>query len=128
MTHQRLLNRQIVVSKITSVSRDVVDAWINTVKATMENWPEERPYLAIHDLTSDRVSLTPYARTRAEELIPLGAKVPGYAGIVLPKSFVAQLIRLFMRTQRKQGVHNEIFFSMEEATNWLKSWIGTLRT
>jgi hypothetical protein len=126
MTRQWLLDRQIVVFTMTSPSRDIVDAWIDTVKATMENWPGDRPYLAIHDLTSNKVSLTPYARKRTEELLPLSAKVPGYAAIVLSRSFMAQVIRLFLRSQKQQGVNNVVFFSRQEALEWLKSKIGTL--
>src|SRR5512144_1348868 len=79
LTRQWLCDRQIVVFRISSVSREVVDAWIDTVKATMESWPANRPYLAIHDMTSEKIALTPYARARAEELLPLAAKAPGYA-------------------------------------------------
>jgi hypothetical protein len=126
MVRYWLLDRQVVVYKMTSVAHQVVDAWIDTVIATMEAWPTNRPYLAIHDLTSENVSLTPYARTRAAELIPLGAKVPGYAAIVLPNSFIAQVIRLFMRSQRKQGIHNEIYFTLPAALEWLKTKIRPL--
>ena len=126
LTRQWICDRQIVIFKITSVSREVVDSWIDTVKVTMENWPGNRPYLAIHDMTSDKVSLTPYARARVQELIPLSAKAPGYAAIVLPKTFVGQIIRLFMRTQRSQGNRNEIFFTVESALDWLKSYIGQM--
>jgi hypothetical protein len=126
MTRQWLLDRQIVIFTMMSPSRDVVDAWISTVKATMENWPGNRPYLALHDMTSNKVSLTPYARKRAEELLPISAKVPGYAAIVLPRSFIAQVIRLFLRSQKQQGVNNAVFFSQAEALVWLKSKMGVL--
>ena len=119
LTREWMFDHQIVVFKISTIARPVVDAWIDLVKLTMENWPGNLPYLAIHDMTSDKVSLTPYARSRAEELIPLSAKAPGYAAIVLPRSFVAQVIRLFMRTQRRQGNQNALFFTMPEALAWL---------
>lgn len=126
MTRQWLLDRRIVVFTMTSPSREVSDGWINTVKATMENWPSDRPYLAIHDLTSNKMSLTPYARKHAEELIPLSAMAPGYAAIILPRSFIAQVIRVFLRTQKQQGNQNLVFFSRQEALEWLKSKAGVL--
>ncbi|MBX3083621.1 MAG: hypothetical protein KF716_18450 [Anaerolineae bacterium] len=119
MTRYWLFDHQIVVFKMTSVSREAVDVWIDTVKATMTAWSSDHPYLAIHDMTSEKTALTPYARARAEELLPLGTRTPGFAAIVLPGTFVGQVIRLFMRTQKNQGVHNEIFFTLQEAITWL---------
>lgn len=114
-----LLNKRIVVFRLSSSSRSVADAWVECVKETMEHWPKGQPYLAIHDLTSDKVSLTPYARKRAEELIPLSAGAPGYAALLLSPTFVAHLIRLFLRAQRQQGNENQIFFNMTDAVKWL---------
>jgi hypothetical protein len=120
LTRQWLFDHQIVVFKPSSVTHPAIDAWIDCVKATMEQWPTNLPYLAIHDMTSDNVSLTPYARARAEELIQVSTKAGSCAALVVPRTFVGQVIQMFVRTQRKQGIHNEIFFSMQAALDWLK--------
>jgi hypothetical protein len=88
MTREWLADRQIVLFKVTSMAREDVDLWMNTVKETMLAWPDDMPYLAIHDLTGKGVPLTPYARARAEELIPIAPKTKGFAAIVMPRTFV----------------------------------------
>lgn len=119
LTRSWLFDKRIVMFRLSSSSREVADAWVECVKETMEHWPKGQTYLAIHDMTSDKVSLTPYARKKAEELVPLSASAPGYAALLLAPTFVGHLIRLFLRTQRQQGNENQIFFKMSEALNWL---------
>jgi hypothetical protein len=94
---------------------------LKNVKVVMGQWPATHPYLVIHDFREGNIALTPYARKRAEELIQVGVHVPGYAAILLPKSFVAQVIRLFMRMQRSRGIENQLFFDYDDGLAWLKS-------
>jgi hypothetical protein len=121
-----LMDRQIVVYKASAVSRLAVDTWVASVKEVMRNWPADRPYLALHEFTDKHIMLTPYARKRAEELSREPLHVPGYAAIILPQSFAAQLIRLFLRAQRFRGVENQAFFSVDGGLAWLKTKVGEL--
>ena|SRR5437762_2535167 len=119
-------DKQIVVYKATASSRQVVDTWIESVKQVMTAWPKTQPYLVIHDFRDNNIALTPYARARAAELIPIPVGVPGYAAILLPKNFVATIIRLFMRHQKSGGIDNQLFFDYDEGLAWLKSKMGQL--
>jgi hypothetical protein len=125
LTRQWLLDEQIVVFKATAVTRLVTDTWIDTVKDVMRKWPKDRPYLVIHDFRHQNIAFTPYARSRAEELVRIPISVPGYAAIIVPKSFVGQIIRLFMRTQKSVGIENRLYFEYHEGLSWLKSKIGS---
>ena len=120
LTRSWLQHRQIVMFTISSSSRDVVDAWIACVKETMEHWPKGQLYLAIHDMTSEKVWLTPYARKRAEELLPLDTGASGYAALLLSPNFVSHVVRMYLRLHKQQGNENQIFFTMTDAVNWLK--------
>lgn len=113
-------DHRIVVFKATQTTRQVVDAWIDTVKLVMAEWPSDHPYLVIHDFREGNIALTPYARARAAELIPIGVHVPGYAAIVLPKSFVAQIIRIFMQNRKSGGIENRLFLNYADGLAWLR--------
>jgi hypothetical protein len=128
LTRSWLMDRRIVVFRATTPTRPVVDAWIACVKRTMQDWPASQPYLAIHDFSAPKVSLTPYARQRSEELIPLNTGRQGYAALILAPTYVAQVIRLFLHTQSRQGNENRVFFSMDKAIIWLDSRTTQLRT
>ena len=121
-----LFDKQIVVYKATASSREVVDAWIDSVKDVMRNWSKTQPYLVIHDFRDHNIAFSPYARSRAAELIKVGVHVPGYAAIVLPQNFVSTVIRLFMRTQKSHGIENRLYFDFEEGLTWLESKMGRL--
>ena len=123
-----LYDGQIVVYKATAISRQVVDSWIASVKDVMAAWPSTQPYLVIHDFRDHNIALTPYARARSEELIKVPVGVPGYAAILLPRNFVATIIRLFMRVQKSGGIDNQLFFDYEEGLSWLKSKMGRLHS
>ena len=116
-----LLDHRIVVFEALQASRIVVDIWVNSVIREMANWPYDRPYLVLHDFRAKNIALTPYARKRAQDLIPISSRTPGFAAIVVGKSFVAQMIKLFMRTQRAGNIDNQLFFDYDEGLNWLKS-------
>jgi hypothetical protein len=123
LTRQWLLDEQIIVFKATAATRHVTDIWIDSVKDVMLKWPKNRPYLVIHDFRHQNIAFTPYARSRAEELIRVPISVPGYAAIIIPKSFVGQIIKLFMRTQKSFGIENRLYFNYDEGLSWLKSKI-----
>ncbi|HLY25088.1 MAG TPA: hypothetical protein VKQ72_02035 [Aggregatilineales bacterium] len=119
LTRSWLMDKRVVLFRPGDVSRATVDAWFNCVMRTMEEWPKGQVYLAVHDLSARHLLLTPHARKRSEELLPLSAGAPGYAALVLSPTFMAQIIRLFLRAQRQQGNENQVFFSMHEAMAWL---------
>jgi len=120
-TRSWMFDKRIVVFRGTGVERTIVDAWVNCVKETMLQWPPNQIYLAVHDFTMKELFLTPYARKRAEELIPLSTQTPGHAAILLTPTVTAHLIRLFLRTQRRSGNDNQIFFNKADAIKWLLS-------
>ena len=121
-----MFDQQIVVFKATDSSRLVVDAWIDNVKDVMSHWSKTNPYLVIHDFRDHNIAFSPYARSRAAELIKVPVHVPGYAAIVVPQNFVSTVIRMFMRTQKSHGIDNRLFFDFDEGRAWLESKMGSL--
>ena len=128
LTRQWMFDHQIVVYKGTSVSRQVIDAWAANVASTRDQWPGNLPYLAIHDMTSEEIGFTPYARARIEELFARYSMSPGHAAILLPRTFVSHVFQLFVRTQPKKNNRNAIFFSIEDALKWLKPKMASYST
>lgn len=123
LMRQWLLNRRIVVYKVTEATRHAVDAWIDAVKETRQLWPPDQVYLAIHEFSDVRIMLTPYARTQSSAIITEGSHAPGYAAIVVRHGVIGQAIQVFLKLQHHQLNENQVFFSYKEALNWLKSKI-----
>lgn len=52
-----LFQRQVVVYRLTAVTTETVNRWVDLVEKTILAWPEDKPYLAIHDVSERGVSL-----------------------------------------------------------------------
>jgi hypothetical protein len=116
---------RIVCYTITSVSRAAIDVWADSSLALIMEWPADQPYLAIHDFSE--ATLTPYVRKRAEDIV---SQIPkhftGRSAVIMPRSFINQLIRLFVTVDlvnRNRVVDRQVFFRIEEASQWVKKAI-----
>lgn len=50
-------NHEVVLYKLTAVSPTIIEKWTALVLETLQAWPKDKPYLAIHDLSQPGVSL-----------------------------------------------------------------------
>ncbi len=119
---ERLRDGQIVVFRVrAATTRAVVDEWFDHVADVVKNWPAEKVYLAMQDVSDRRVALTPYARGRVREFDDLVKHLHGRIAIVLPNTFMGHLIRIFLTTMRWQKkLPTEGFLSFQDALNWLE--------
>lgn len=81
-------NRQIVAYKITAMSPTIINDWAALALKNLEAWPDDRPYLALHDLSEPGVSLQ-YATLVGFDTINMGiipANRPHVDAIIKTKS------------------------------------------
>lgn len=118
---------QIVCYTITSVSRPAIDTWANASLELIKEWSPDQPYLAIHDFSE--ATLTPYIRKRAEEVVlQIPKHYTGRSAVIMPRTFVNQLIRLFVTVDlvnKNKVIDRQVFFRIEEAVEWVKKAIKT---
>jgi hypothetical protein len=70
------LGGAVVCYKLTAVSQDFVDKWAELVLKTVQAWPKDKPYLAIHELSQAGVSLQ-YAALVNFDMLNLGITMEG---------------------------------------------------
>jgi hypothetical protein len=122
VTREWLFDRQIVVYTLADPRRETVDTWINAFRSDIMNWPADRPFLVIHDFSVKGSASTPYARTRAQELVDMRPEVRGRAAVVLPQSSITiAMIQVFLSRQRKTARTQRAFARREQAIAWLRS-------
>jgi hypothetical protein len=114
-----LLDRRILVVIADSSTRPAIDAWAQFMFSAIRNWPDDRTYLAVQDLSSPRFSLTPYARKRASETYEVRPSLKGRVAIILPRTFIAQIVRLFIRGEKRNHFETRFFANDREALIWL---------
>src|SRR3954468_17118232 len=94
----------IPVLTITDMSRGTIDMWFKLLVEIMKAWPPDRPFLILHHIDTQDAFLTPYIRSRVKDLDDVNTTLNGRVALVLPRTFVAQIARIFMRTARRTGV------------------------
>ncbi len=120
LTREWLYDGTIVVYTLVDAHRETIDAWIDAFKADIGRWPAERPFLLMHDFSVKGVISTPYARSRAQELVDARPDVKGLAAIVFPRnSLMITMIQLFLSRQRHAARIQRAFPSREQGLAWL---------
>ena len=116
-----LYDGRIVVYTLANVHRSTIDNWFDAFKADILEWPSDQTFLVMHDLSSNRLDATPYARHRAHELSTLRPELHGKAAIVLPHTIAAAMIEVFVRVTQSKGTARvqRVFTSRDTAMAWL---------
>lgn len=123
------LDRQIVCYTLLSSSRQTVDTWAKKAIRVLNTWDENQPYLALYDV-SKIVALTPYGRTRSQEIAEVAQRVRGAYAVVLSDSVLSHVIRLFVerRLRKQRRTHEHVItHSKAEALEWLQARIKDIQ-
>jgi hypothetical protein len=127
VTMEWLADGRVVCFTIKSLARPAIDAWLDKSYQVTLAWPQDIPYLAVQDATA--IALTPYIRERSAQTV---AKTPrhlhGRSCVVLPKSMLTQVMRLFVMTQLSRQHHRiarGVQLDRQEALNWVLAYKPT---
>ncbi|NDJ84761.1 MAG: hypothetical protein GYB66_02640 [Chloroflexi bacterium] len=117
-----LYGGKIMAITAESSTKETVDLWTKALSETIEQWPDDRPYLVLID-TSKSV-LTPYVRQQAMHLASLRPDLDGRAAIVVAATTIGQLTRFFVTNRLNQANptrERRVFFTRETALAWLEA-------
>ena len=120
ITLERLHDGQILVFTITDVSRMTLDSWVNAIKSNTAGWRDDQKYFALNHFDGKNVSLTPYLRAKIEELADWRPAQRGCVAMVLPRTFFAKLMTLFLPAMKSQNIQSRLFFTRDEGLAWLE--------
>lgn len=117
---QQVVNTNIYVFSILDLSRANIDALIDRIILETEKQADPLiPTFWLHDASScTTMSLSPYLRHRITDLIRHFPDRVGYNAVIMPNTFVVQIIALFMRTMPTRS-KNQLFFDREKGLRWL---------
>lgn len=117
---QRVVNTNVFLFTINALDRATVDVWIDRIILETEKQPDPKvPTFWLHDASASKtVSLSPYLRHRIAEMTKRFSDRIGYNAVIMPKTFVVQILVLFIRTMPIQS-KNKLFFNREEGLRWL---------
>jgi hypothetical protein len=135
LTREWLFNERVVSYTLYSPQKAALLAWSESVLTTLERWPREKPYLAIHDISQSGIGLfycaavkndifnigvIPEARQRVDEILTNDPEWHLSLALVVSGSLSGQLSKLlFNESSKKQQFHSKAFFFSDMAQNWL---------
>ena len=111
---------RIPVFTIADVTRPTIDTWLRSLADILRLWPTDRELAILHDISIPGAFLTPYARERVRELDTVNPTLKGHVALILPKTFVAQMVKIFLRTTQRNKVMTQIFYDRATGLAWLE--------
>ena len=121
---EKVHDGRIIIYTVTSIKREIIDAWAAKMREVMLAWDAQSTYLSLHDYSdANSFVTTPHLRQRSKENAALRPELNTRTAIVIPESLMAHVTRLFVQALPKTR-HAErlrrIFFNREDALAWLE--------
>lgn len=120
ITFERIHDGQIAVFKLADISRVSIDAWVTKTKDITGDWNNERPFMALTQVSGKYLNLTPYLRSRMQEISKWNPEIWAFTAVVLPKSFFVYLMSNFIPTLKLRNTQSRVFQTYEQALQWLE--------
>lgn len=132
-------DRKIVVYRLTTVSRNILRDWSELVMETIKSWPDDYPYLAMHDLAATGVSLQyavsvsfetsntgvlPEYRQQVYSILNSRSTLGNRVALTFNLMLSGRLSKTLVKMQRigltnPQPVQYQAFYDQVDAVQWL---------
>lgn len=133
---ESLENGAVVAYTLSSAQTSTISAWSNLAVSKLADWPKDRPYLALHDLSHPGVGLlyltavefdpfnvgvTQMGRQKAHEIMAAHTGWPVVLALVVSTSLSGRLTRLRMADiiSDLPKITSRTFFKRTAALEWL---------
>lgn len=133
---ESLENGAVVAYTLSSAQTSTISAWSNLAVSKLAEWPKDRPYLALHDLSHPGVGLlyltavefdpfnvgvTQMGRQKAHEIMAAHTGWPVVLALVVSTSLSGRLTRLRMADiiSDLPKITSRTFFKRTAALEWL---------
>ena len=119
--HEVLFDGYVNLFVLTNMTRETVDTWIDICDKIMaEGVQKNAPIFIIQDLSHPDATQTPYSQSRGQALVDAYPDLQGYIAFVLQDNADSQRIRLFVKRQNNRYRQREVFFTREDALEWIE--------
>lgn len=111
---------------ISHSDRRAFDIWADKVMEFLNLWPEELPWLAVHDLSE--AMLSPHASKRFKDIAVLtnAAQIRGRYAVIVANNIFGEAIRFFIARQMHKLSSPELdarcFLSVADGLEWVQAW------
>jgi hypothetical protein len=124
LTREIWYGGKMIVHRLTSSSRETVDAYIDSVLADIRTWDRSQPYYNVQDVSHHSVQLTTYMRGRLDEVaVAIRQRdLTTYAAVILPPGLVARLMTAYgaLFTRRGGKINQRYFDRTDKGFAWVE--------
>lgn len=115
----------IIIFKANEQTNEAIDVWAQAIMDIAVERPQDIAF--IHDFSSISPTLTPYVRTRIQQVNAEPNK--GYVAVILSESALSRVIQFFVNRELvhlQPDVEHRVFFDRDEAVAWMRSRLEKL--
>jgi hypothetical protein len=112
-----------VVTGMAIVDGDAVDNWVSVITKLNQEWPKEKPYRVLFDITkAEGMSLSLNVQKRGVETFnTMPDHIRGRFATYAPNTLFGRMMRFAVRARtRSANVKGAVFFTKEDALKWLR--------
>lgn len=135
ISREWVLDNRVVVYTLHSPQMATLAAWSEAALATLESWPKDQPYLAVHNISQAglgllyctaveqdifNIGVLPQARKTVNALLAANPGWPVALGLVVSGSVTGHLAKiLYRQTAQETRIQSKAFLYQDMALNWV---------
>lgn len=140
ITHEWLHHNQIISYTLKSARMSSIAKWSDLSLEVLRDWPKDRPYLALHDISQSgigvlylaavnydvfNIGVVPKAREQVESIVKAHSSWNLALAVVVSPSLSGQMAKLQFAPQYSGSVdiQAKAFFYHSAALKWLQSFV-----
>jgi hypothetical protein len=115
---QWLAEGRVLCYRFSDTAQDTIDAWAADLIDEFMNWPTDKPWRLMLDISLRGGIVSAYSLRRAREIANLRPEVRGRLSIVIGSRLAAQVISLALRSTNSYR-QRQVFATEAGALQWL---------
>lgn len=112
----------IVVYELSTVRPEVIELGEKNVRETLRAYGIKKAYLALYDVSALNIMASGNLRERLATLNSIHPEVRGRSAVLFSRSPLTVGLQAFVRLLRSDSRPKRVFFSYEEALEWLRDY------
>jgi hypothetical protein len=118
-TKEWLADAQILCYRFSMTDKTTVDAWAEDLEQELLNWPADRTWRLLLDITLQGNIPSAYAIAQSRRLASLRPELPGRLGVLISSRLGAQIASFALRTLTNSYRQRQVFANEASARAWL---------
>jgi hypothetical protein len=127
LTRQKILGGRAYLFILSSAARASIGAWADALKQVMTTGSGDQPVFLLTDASSvQALTISPYMKTRLEELYSVDRAGMTYAANVLARSFILVIVERYVQLLgRNRRIVTHFFRTRDDAAKWLQDMMSS---